>query len=206
MRLFVFARHAESAANAGHLLSSDPSRPVGLTTVGKGQARQLGAQLAHLEIGLAVASSFPRTRETAELSLQGRKIPLLIEPDLDEVRAGVFDGIPIDRYWRWKERHPRSERFPLGESLDEATRRYANALERLLARTESVTLIVGHELAVRYIVEAAAGLDTLGESDLVVANAAPFLFDDCALRHAAARLDALAPPALLESIETKAAA
>jgi hypothetical protein len=30
-RLFAFARHAESEANAAHVLSSDPARPVALT-------------------------------------------------------------------------------------------------------------------------------------------------------------------------------
>jgi hypothetical protein len=28
LRLFVFARHAESAANTGHVLNTNPSRPV----------------------------------------------------------------------------------------------------------------------------------------------------------------------------------
>ena len=35
LRLFVFARHAESTANAAHVLSSDPSRPVALTARGE---------------------------------------------------------------------------------------------------------------------------------------------------------------------------
>jgi broad specificity phosphatase PhoE len=206
MRLFVVTRHAESSGNATALLSSDPSRPIGLTPRGREQARRLGEQLTHIEIDLAVASSFPRTRETAELVLQGREIPLLIEPDLDEIRAGIFDGKPITRYWRWKEQHPRSERFPRGESLDDATQRYANAVGRLLGRAESVTLVVGHELAIRYIVEAAAGRDALGRSELVIPNAVPYLFDEHALRRAAERLDALAPPAPLEPARTKAAA
>src|SRR4029077_1919537 len=72
MRLFIFARHAESALNAAGLLSSDPSRPIGLTPHGIEQARQLGQQLANLDIDLAVATSFLRTRETLELVLQGR--------------------------------------------------------------------------------------------------------------------------------------
>src|SRR6266540_2740156 len=96
MRLFVFARHAESAANAEHMLSSDPARPIALTSRGREQARQLGVQLADLDIDLAVVTSFLRTRETAELALEGRDIPILVEPDLDDVRAGIFDGAPIE--------------------------------------------------------------------------------------------------------------
>jgi broad specificity phosphatase PhoE len=194
MRLFIFARHAESALNAAGVLSSDPSRPIGLTPRGREQARQLGQQLANLNIDLAVATRFLRTRETVELALQGRDVPLHVESDLDEIRAGVFEGEPISAYWAWKDEHGRGERFPHGESLDDAARRHAGALRRLLRRAEAVTLIVGHELAIRYIVEAAAGANTLGLSDMRIANATPYFFDETALRNAVERLDALALP------------
>jgi len=46
LRVFVFARHAESAANAADVLSTNPSQPVALTARGRTQARALGAQLA----------------------------------------------------------------------------------------------------------------------------------------------------------------
>jgi probable phosphoglycerate mutase len=178
MRLFVFARHAESAANIEHVLSSDPARPVALTSRGRDQARQLGVRLANLDIDLAVVTSFLRTRETAEVALEGRDVPILVEPDLDDVRAGIFDGAPIEDYWSWRDRHTHSDRLPLGESLDETARRYANALNRLLERPEQVTLAVGHELAIRSIVG----------SDLEIANATPYLLDEQAVRRAAERL------------------
>jgi broad specificity phosphatase PhoE len=178
MRLFVFARHAESAANAEHMLSSDPARPIALTSHGREQARQLGVQLADLDIDLAVVTSFLRTWETAELALEGRDIPILLEPDLDDVRAGIFDGAPIEAYWSWREHHTRSDRFPMGESLDETVRRYANALHRLLERPEAVTLVVAHELSLRSIVD----------SDFEIPNATPYLLDEDAVRRAAERL------------------
>jgi len=97
MRLFIFARHAESALNASGLLGSDPSRPIGLTPV-------------------------------------------------------------------------------------------------------------VHELAIRYIVEAAAGANTLGLSEMRIANATPYLLDETALRTAAERLDALASPAPRTESRTEVAA
>jgi broad specificity phosphatase PhoE len=195
MRLFIFARHAESALNAAGLLSSDPSRPIGLTRHGTEQARRLGQQLANVDIDLAVATRFLRTSKTVELALHGRAIPVVVEPDLDEIRAGGFDGKPISAYWAWKAEHGRDEHFPHGESLDDAARRYAGALRRLLGRPEAVTLIVGHELAIRYIVEAAVGANTLGLSETRIANATPYLFNETALRTAAERLVALASSA-----------
>jgi hypothetical protein len=35
LRLFVFARHAESVANAANMLNSNPSQPVALTARGR---------------------------------------------------------------------------------------------------------------------------------------------------------------------------
>ena len=61
VRLFVVARHAESSANIAGVVSSDPARSVGLTARGRAQARRLGAQLAYLNLDLAVCTSFLRT-------------------------------------------------------------------------------------------------------------------------------------------------
>ena len=156
LRLFVFARHAESAANVGHVLSTDPSRPVALTERGRAQARALGAQLANVPIDLAVSSRLLRTRETISIALDGRAVPVLTEPGLDEIRAGDLDGQPIQAYWDWLGHHTATDRLPHGESVDDALRRYGGALRRLLARAGSVTLVVTHELALRHVAGAAA--------------------------------------------------
>jgi 2,3-bisphosphoglycerate-dependent phosphoglycerate mutase len=119
-RLFVFARHAESTANAAGVLNADPAHHMPLTERGKTQARQLGAQLECLRIDAAVATRFLRTQQTAELALGGRDVPLIIEPHFDEVRAGSYDGAPVVTYWAWEQQHATSERLPDGESVDEA--------------------------------------------------------------------------------------
>lgn len=187
LRLFVFARHAESAANAVGVLNTSPSRPVALTAQGRRQARTLGAQLAGLHIDLAVGTRLLRTRQTIDLVLDGRQVPTLIEPGFDEIRAGDLDGARMGAYWSWMDQHTAGDRLPHGESTDDALRRYADALRRLLAREETVTLVVIHEIALRYIVAAAA----TSPSDLnetALPNAAPFLFDEPAVRRAAAGL------------------
>lgn len=190
LRLFVFARHAESAANAAGVLSTSPSRPVALSALGRTQARALGAQLAGLHVDLAVGTRLLRTRQTIALALADRPVPILIEPGFDEIRAGDLDGARIDAYRSWKDQHSAADRPPHGESIDDALRRYADALRRLLARKEQVTLVVIHEIALRYIATAAVtGPSPL--NDAAVQNAAPYLFDEPAVRRAAARLSAL---------------
>ena len=192
VRLFIFARHAESAANAEHALSSDPSRPVALTEQGRAQARALGAQLANVRIDLAVGTRFPRTQQTIGIALHGRAVPVVIDPGFDELQAGDLDGAPIEAYWSWVGQHTPDDPFPHGESLDDALRRYANALRRLLTRTEPVTLVVLHELALRHIATAAAA-KAPGFADAAFANAVPYLFDEPAVRRAELSLDTAVP-------------
>jgi probable phosphoglycerate mutase len=194
LRLFVFARHAESTANTAHVLSSAPARPVALTERGRAQARALGAQLANVHIDLAVATRFLRTQETIDIALQGRHVPVLIEPGFDELQAGDLDGAPMEAYWAWKHQHTLSDRLPHGESPRDAFRRYADALRRLVARNETVTLVVLHEFALRYIALAVAA-DGSGLPAEAVGNAVPFLFDEHAAGRAAASLDAMATAA-----------
>jgi broad specificity phosphatase PhoE len=196
IRLFVVARHAESSANIAGVVSSDPARSVGLTARGRAQARRLGAQLAYLNLDLAVCTSFLRTQETLRLALRGRRVPVLIDRGFDEVRAGDFDTKPIEAYWSWEQDHARSDRFPRGESLDEALLRYADALRRLLSRTESVTLLVIHEFALRRI--SAAVMSRPPVSHASFGNALPFLFDERAIERAAAGLERSAKTDLAE--------
>jgi broad specificity phosphatase PhoE len=195
LRLFIFARHAESAANAADVLSTSPSQPVALTARGRTQARALGAQLAGLHVDLAVGSRPPAPHPAAiDLALHGRPVPTLIEPGFDEIRAGDLDGARIDAYRSWRDQHTAADRPPHGESIDDALRRYADALERLLARKEKVTLVVIHEIALRNIA-AAAATGSSPFNDSAFPNAAPYLFDEPAVRRAAASLEALTAPA-----------
>jgi broad specificity phosphatase PhoE len=190
-QLFVLVRHAESTANVAHLVNSDPSHQIELTARGRDQALELGGQLANLRLDLAVATRFLRTQETLGLALRGREVPTLIEPDLDEIRAGDFDGGQIDDYRSWKAGHVWSDAFPQGESVDDALLRYSHALGSLLARTERVILVVLHEFALRQIATAAAA-DASTRIDPEVANATPYLFDHAAVGRAADRLKSLA--------------
>jgi broad specificity phosphatase PhoE len=202
-RLFVFARHAESEANIANALSSDPARPVALTEYGRQQARELGAQLTNLGVDLAVATRFLRTQQTIEIALRGRQVPILIEPGFDEVDAGEFDGAPIDTYWSWKDGHASHETFPAGESEDDALRRYADALQRLLERTEPVTLVVTHEHALRSIATAATHDPSSIGPDTALVNAVPYSFDERALRRARTGLLARVPPTVRPQVEPR---
>ena len=191
MRLFILTRHAHSTLNVESRVNGDPAVPVPLTDDGRQEAAQLGLQLANVPIEICVHTRFGRTLETARIALAGREIPFLEEPLLDDIDIGELEGETIEAYRAWKKVHPRSEPFPGGESLDDAARRYARAFTVLLERQETTMLVACHEIPVRYALNAAAGSSDLDGPAHVIPNATPYLFDEPALRRAAARIDEL---------------
>jgi broad specificity phosphatase PhoE len=192
--LIVFlARHAESTLNLERRVNGDPSVAVPLTDKGRDEARLLGAQLANVELDLCLHTRFPRTKETAELAVAGRGVPVEVEPRLDDINIGDLDGSPIEQYREVKREVGRKRPFPGGESLDEAARRYAAAYRDLLERNVRRVLVVCHEIPVRYALNAAAGSDALdGPPFHDLPNAIPFAFDGAALGRAAGRIEQLA--------------
>jgi broad specificity phosphatase PhoE len=175
-------------------VNGDPKLDRGLSPAGAEEARGLGRQIAGIAIDICVTSTFSRARETARLALleADRRVPCELDPALDDVRVGDLEGETIEAYRAWKRGRRRSERFPSGESLEEAALRYAEALERLVERPEDTVLCVCHEVPVRYTYNAALGSDELDRPLHDVANATPYLFEAPALRRAIVRMRELA--------------
>ncbi|HEY2310202.1 MAG TPA: histidine phosphatase family protein [Gaiellaceae bacterium] len=192
MRLFLVARHGQSLFNVDKLVNGDPTLDRGLSEQGIEEAERLAGQLVGLPLDLVAVSPFPRAIQTANIALDGRDVPHVVDDDLGDVRIGELEGESLDAYRAAPAHSNRKERFPGGESLDEAALRYAGACERLLARDEQVVLIVCHEIPIRYLVNAAAGSAELNGPLTYVANADPYLFDGESLRRAAQRIRELA--------------
>ncbi len=96
-RRIYLMRHAEAAyVQEDGSLALD-SRQVGLTSLGRQQARKQAAVLASIPFDRAICSGLRRTRETAALVLAGREAPTLeIEPALEEIRPGDREAPPTD--------------------------------------------------------------------------------------------------------------
>src|SRR6476660_874653 len=154
MELYILARHGESTLNLENRINGDPAVPVALTEQGHLEAQSLGRQIAQVRFDLCICTRFTRTRETAEIALQGRDVPIEIEPLLDDIDVGNLEGLLIEDYRAWKREHTRRDPFPGGESLDAAARRYAQAFNKLLERPETSMLVVTHEIPLRYAINA----------------------------------------------------
>jgi broad specificity phosphatase PhoE len=193
VRLFVLARHGQSELNVTQRVNGDPSVQVVLTTLGEAEAGRLKAELVAVTLDLGVHTRFGRTRQTAEIALAGRNVPLEVEPLFDDIDIGDLEGKTIADYRAWKRVHTRADAFPGGESLDDAARRYARAFERLLARPEQRILVVCHEIPIRYAVNASSGSDELDRPVHEVENCLPYLFDEAGLGRAVAGIRLRAP-------------
>jgi broad specificity phosphatase PhoE len=188
MRLFLVARHGQSLFNVDQVVNGDPALDRGLSEQGIEEAEHLAGQLAALPLELVAVSPFPRALQTANIALAGRDVPRVVDEELGDVRIGELEGKSLDAYRAAPAHSNREERFPGGESLDEAALRYAAAFERLLARDEAVTLVVCHEIPVRYLANAAAGIGELNGPLRYVANAVPYLFGETSLRRGVERM------------------
>jgi broad specificity phosphatase PhoE len=191
VRLFVFARHAESQLNVERRINGDPTVEVPLTDEGLAQARRLGEEVANVSFDVCVHTRFGRTRETAEVALSGRDVPFAVEPLLDDIDIGELEGESLEAYRAWKHSHPRDAPFPGGESLDDAAARYAHAFRSLIALPHERVLAIVHEIPIRYALNGAAGSDSLDGPAHEVANAVPYLFDEKGLARAAEGIEAV---------------
>lgn len=148
----ILVRHAESEASARSLVSSDPSSPAPLTDAGREQALALGRELAGEAIGVCIVSELDRTRQTAELALAERAIPIVVLPELNDPAAGSFEASPLAEYRAWAWEHGSADEPPGGgESRVAVASRLARGYRTVLARKESLVLVVGHALPMAYL-------------------------------------------------------
>ncbi|MEO0348818.1 MAG: histidine phosphatase family protein [Cyanobacteria bacterium P01_A01_bin.15] len=98
----VLIRHGESWGNVAGRLEGQMSTP--LSAQGQRQAQQLGAYLQRQTPPTHLYSSpLQRAVETAEVLQQATGCPLTLDPDLQELHQGIFQGLT------WAEA---SQRYP----------------------------------------------------------------------------------------------
>ena len=152
MKTAILARHAESEFSVRGAMNGDPGLAGALTEEGVGQAKRLGEALRDDPIDLCVTTEFERTKQTADLALEGRDVPRLVVPELNDIRVGDFEGGLLETYRAWaRDRSPIEVPPGGGESRAQAAERYARGFRKVLARPEEQILVVAHGLPIRYL-------------------------------------------------------
>jgi 2,3-bisphosphoglycerate-dependent phosphoglycerate mutase len=153
----ILSRHGESVAITEGIENGDPGIDQGLTDCGREQARELGRRIADDPVDLCVVSLFPRVQQTADLSLSGRDMRRIVDPNLNDIRYGEFEGRPKGDYTAWVQSHDLTTPLPGGESRMQVAVRLCTAIEGLLDRSEHHALVVTHELLIDDLLRATQG-------------------------------------------------
>ena len=188
MKRVILARHGESERSVEGLTNGDPAVRVPLTETGREEARRLGVELRDDPIDLCVTSEFERAQETADLALEGRDVPRLVLADLNDIRFGEFEGLPLTDYRAWAHAHRPEDICPGGgESRVQTVARYVHGYRAILARPEETILLMAHGLPVRYVLDAVEGRDPAPRVEQIP-YAEPFRLTRAELERAVERL------------------
>ncbi len=191
MNTLFLARHAHAASNVDDIVNSVPPGS-GLSATGVDEARALGRLLESESVDLGVSSRLQRARDTLALALADRTIPLVVEPLLDEIGFGSFEGGPLLAYRSWAWEHGPDAACPgEGESRASAAGRLADGLTALVRRREATVLAISHGLPVRYVLDAAEGRFPARRVELVP-HATPYRLERATVERAAGVLRAWA--------------
>lgn len=92
--MFVtFVRHGESAGNTSGLIDTSTPGPS-LTAKGQAQAAAVASLLTDRKFDGVYASRMVRTQQTAKPTSVLRGLPVVVEPGVHEIEAGIYEGTP----------------------------------------------------------------------------------------------------------------
>jgi probable phosphoglycerate mutase len=136
-----------------------------LTAEGRAHARVHGQLLAREAVAQMIVSPLGRTRETAELILEGCDIPVTYDERLVERHCGDWEGLTIEeiaeRYpdeWAARSLDPFHHRPPAGENLPDMLLRISPLAERLYDLPVRKLAIVSHGISGRVLLTHFLGL------------------------------------------------
>ncbi len=158
----LLVRHGTTAWNEEDRLQGRIDNPLG--DRGRDQAARLAARLLREPPGAAFVSPLRRARETAEILLAGRDLPLTVVPEFAEIDLGEWEGqlypemiaAQPDLHRRWLE--DPAVALPGGESFQSVYDRVGPGLARVLAGPTTRILVVGHAAVNRAILGHLLGL------------------------------------------------
>lgn len=142
-------RHGEAVANVEPIVGG-MNGDTGLTSLGVQQAEALRDRLAEsreIAADILIASTLPRTRQTAEIIAPALGLPIVWEDDVQEMRVGEADGMRLDAFAaRYGvpdyERDPYRPLAPGGESWAQFLLRVGTTLHRIADEQSDKTVVI----------------------------------------------------------------
>jgi probable phosphomutase (TIGR03848 family) len=165
----LLVRHGRTTANDAGVLAGW-TEGVSLAETGQAQAQALAARLGPVPLVAVVTSPLQRCRETTDLLLQGRDVPVHPDDRLGEVRYGEWSGKELKKLakeplWKVVQSHPSAMTFPgeEGESLRGMADRAVDAVRDWNSRLavdkkDAVYAVVSHGDVIKAILADALGM------------------------------------------------
>ena len=162
-------RHGQTEYSRRYLVNGDPARPVHLTEGGVHACGRGWSTLPLHSVRTWLASEFPRAQQTASLLMGVPAAELVVDPRLNELNYGEFEGGPFLEYAAWLDAKGADQRPPDGvESQREGIRRMLHGALGALDHP-SPRVLVGHGLLVSVL---------LWDLDRSVGEAMPLFFPE----------------------------
>jgi len=140
-KAFYMIRHGETQANAAKIMAGSIDTP--LTEKGRLQAKSVQRIIKNLNIKprTLVHSHLSRARDTAQIINEVINAPMHEDPDLAELHAGDWEGVPYEQcnriFTSWEDP-------PGGETFDAFTQRLQRGKTNALNTHDGPILIVCH--------------------------------------------------------------
>lgn len=174
--VYIF-RHGETDWNRQGLFQGHTDIP--LNDAGKDQAKGLQGYIDQFLPEIILCSDLIRAKQTAYLSSQNLRAPILVDQNLREINIGMFEGVHRDEVkqrlgeteWnRWVSAKPEdlSFRFPSGESKQDVLDRSLGFLTNLLIKSDFKKVAVStHGGVIKRIVHA---IQNLSDDEVPIKN------------------------------------
>ncbi|WEB43623.1 phosphoglycerate mutase family protein [Streptomyces yunnanensis] len=141
-------RHGETHCSRQYLVNGDPTRPIPLSKDGVMSCGQVWHMLPLRRVSTWISSEFPRARQTASRLMGVPEPGPVVDPRLNELDYGDFEGGPFLKYASWLEQHGAGHRPPgARESQWEGIKRMLVGLQAAVEHP-SPRVIVCHGLLV----------------------------------------------------------
>lgn len=168
---YYIVRHGEAENNVKMIVSAVATAPHHLTPKGIEQARASAKLLKDKKIDLMFISPFVRTRETADILIEGADISdknTFVDDRIREVGAGKFNGLSLKEYHDFFSGDDRFTKAPTdGENFTDIKRRMGEFLYDLETKYSGKNiLIVTHDTPAWLLTAAALGLDETATNTL----------------------------------------
>jgi alpha-ribazole phosphatase len=166
-----FMRHGQTNYNLLELCNDDPHVPVCLTEQGMTQAGVIAERLRARPLECIFVSALPRTHQSAEIVNRQHGVPIVIRPELNDIRSG-FESRPVAEYFAATGHDRLHLRVNGGESLLDYKARVLSFVRWLSQQPLGEVLVVAHKETLRVVAAHFEGLSDEAMIGLHFDNAA----------------------------------